>query len=568
MLFNACASSPDAPAENKIPVKSVPVAEVKNKLKQNEQKTAIAPDVMFMLMTAEIAGQRGQYDVALEAYLEAAKRANAPRFAERAAVIAMYLKDNKKTSEAVSLWLKRDPNNDNARKIATLTALKNQDRKAAIENLGVLFRNNAAGFEQTVIELATVLQKDGRIDGLYDALEGLSLKYPKSADIYFVKSLLAMQMKKSQLADTQIKKALNIQPDWEKALIFEAQIAVLSGDMNKAKLNLRNISLRYPKNEKIKKLLAQVLLKNEDYDEAIEVYRGILLTNPNDAESEFTLGLLYLQIDKDAQAEALFKSLVAQPEWQSQASFYLGRIEEQRGNNTAALVWFDKVNRGNFVFDASMAAVTLLVKEKRFAEVSSRLAVMQTRFPKQKMRLLILQAEIYSQQKQYQKAFDLVTNALDSEPEQKELLYMHALLAERLHRVDILEADLKKIIAKEPNNSEALNALGYSLLGYPDRLPDAQKYLQKALDLRPGEAVIIDSYGWLQFKSGHPEKALSYLQRAYAKQQENEIAAHIAEVLWALGKKDEAKKFFDRVYKKAPDDEYLLDFKRRILNGS
>jgi Flp pilus assembly protein TadD len=121
-------------------------------------------------------------------------------------------------------------------------------------------------------------------------------------------------------------------------------------------------------------------------------------------------------------------------------------------------------------------------------------------------------------------------------------------------------------LEKEPDNIEALNALGYSLLVDPKRYGEAERYLQKAFKLRPNEAVIMDSYGWLQFKLGHPQVALDYLQRAYAKQQENEIAAHIAEVLWTLGRKDEAKKIFDKAIKDAPEDEYLLEFQRRILN--
>ena len=179
-----------------------------------------------------------------------------------------------------------------------------------------------------------------------------------------------------------------------------------------------------------------------------------------------------------------------------------------------------------------------------------------------------MQAELYSQQKQYEKAFNLLTEALVDSPDQKELLYTRALMAERVDKPDIVEADLKKILAMDPDNVEALNALGYTLLNKPDRYAEAEKYLQQALRLEPDEAVIIDSYGWLQFKLGNTEKALDYLQQAYEKQQENEIAAHLAEVLWALGRKDEAKKIFNKAIKDAPDDEYLLDFQRRILNGA
>lgn len=568
VLLNSCADSPAKPSQPEGKVAPVKIAEPKEKAQQKEQKTSIDPDVLFMLLTAEIAGQRGQYDIALEGYMEAAKRVHDPRFAERAAMIAMYMKNSTKTNEAVALWLREDAKNQTARKIAALSALKAGDKKASVEHLNVLLKDDPAGFESAVLELAGVLQKEGNINALYDALEALSKQHPDQASIYFMQSLLAMQKKDKNLAETKVQQALKLHPDWDKALIFQAQIAVFSGDLNKAKTLLKAASLKYPDNSKINKLYAQVLLKAEDYEEAGEVYQHMISADPKDMESQFALGLVYLQLDRDDQAEDMFKKLLEQPDWKYQASFYLGKIEEKRDHTKKALAWFDKVTDGSFVFDASISAISLLAKEKQFADAGSRLNLLQTKFPQQKLRLLLVEAELFSQQKRYDKAFNILTEALADSPDQKEVLYTRALIAERVNKPEIVEADLKKILVMEPDNVEALNALGYTLLNKPERYSEAEKYLQHALRLEPDEAVILDSYGWLQFKLGNTEKALDYLQRAYEKQQENEIAAHLAEVLWALGRKDEAKKLFKKAIKDAPDDEYLLDFQRRILNGA
>ena len=565
ILLNGCAGSLDKPNE---PKSVVPTKETENKekTKQKEVKTAIDPDVMFMLLIAEIAGQRDQYEVALEGYMEAAKRVNDPRFAERAAVIAMYMKDSPKTQEAVSLWLKHDAKNLTARKIATLSALRANDKPAAVEHLSALLKADPAGFETTLLELGGVLQKEGKIEIMYDTLTALSVKQPNQAVIYFAQSLLALQVKNMAVAEQQIQKAIKIQPDWDKALILQAQIAMLSGDMNKAKTIIKNASVKYPNNDKIKKLFAQLLIKAENYKEASELYQQLVAADSKDIESEFTLGLVYLQLDQDEQAEEIFNKLLELPDWKYQASFYLGKLEEKHGAIDKAIVWFDKVTDGDFALDAALESISLLAKNKQFDAVNTRLKGLPSRFPAQKPRILLIQAEMYSQQKQYQKAFDLLTGALVEQPEQQEFLYTRALIAEHLNRLDVLEKDLKKILEKEPNNVEALNALGYSLLTDHTRYGEAERYLQKAIKLRPDEAVIMDSFGWLQFKLGHNQAALDYLQRAYAKQQENEIAAHIAEVLWTMGKKDDAKKLFDEVIKDAPEDEYLLDFQRRILN--
>jgi len=567
VFLNGCASSPEKPSAQEEAVEPVKIAEPKKKTEQIEVKTAIDPDVMYMLMAAELAGQRGQYAIALEGYMEAAKRVSDPRFAERAAKIAMYMRDSNKTDEAISLWLKQDPKNPTARKIAALSALRAGNKQTAVDHLSAVLKTDPAGFEKSALELASVLQRDGKSDFFYEVLDSVGEKNPDQAVVYFVQSLLAAEMKNNALAEKKVQQALNIQPDWDKALVFQAQIAVFSGDLNKAKTLLRNASLKYPENDKFKKLLAQVLIKATEYEAASEVYQGIILSNPKDAESQIALALVYLQLNRDGKAEDIFKQLLDQPEWQNQANFYLGKIEEKREHTQKALAWFDKVAEGPFVFESTISAVSLLVKDKKFDEADTRLNLLSEQFPKQKLRIILMRAGLYGQQGQYEKAFKLLTEAMAGQPDQRDLLYTRALMAERLNKLDVLEADLKKILAKYPDDAEALNALGYSLLGNAGRYADAEKYLQQALNLQPNEAVIMDSFGWLQFKLGRLEQALGYLERAYAKQQEGEIAAHLAEVLWALGRKDEARKVFNKAIKKAPEDEYLLDFKNRLLSG-
>ena len=567
VLLTACA---DLPAEQPITQTATPkpikVAEMRAKEQEKEAKTSIDPDVMFMLLVAEIAGQREQYDVALEGYMEVAKRLHDPRFAERAAVLAMYMKDSPKTQEAVSLWLKRDAKNLTARKVAILSALRANDKATAVEHLSELIKADATEFENDLLELSALMQKENRLNILYDVLNDLSAKHPKEAVIYFVQTILAMQTKNTALAEQQIEKALAIKPNWDKALVLQAQIAMSKGDLEKAKSVIKTASAKDPKNIKLKKILAQFLIKAENYKEAGDIYKQLLAANPKDLDSKFTLALVYLQLDQDEKAEDILNELLEQEDWQDKANFYLGKIAEQQKETDKAVSFFDKVKDPDLAFDAALEAISVLSKDKQFDAVNQRINALNAKFPQQKQRILLIQAEFYNQQKQYQKAFDLMTAALAEQPDQPDLLYARALIAEHLKKQDIVEKDLKQILAKDPENVEALNALGYSLLDYPERYTEAEGYLKKAIELRPDEAVIIDSYGWLLFKQGKHQQALEYLQKAYNKQQENEIAAHITEVLWVLNRKDEAKKFFDKVFKNAPNDEYLLEIKQRILD--
>lgn len=567
ILLNSCADFSEKLSDSEVTAAPVRELEVKEKVKQKEQKSSIDPEILFTLLTAELAGQRGQYDIALDGYIEVAKRTQDAKFSERAVMIAMYVKNSNKTKEALGLWLRQDPKNLSARKIAALLALRSGNKLEATEHLNAMLIYDATGFESALLELAGVIQKEGRVDIIYDVLDELSKQHKDNAEIYFIQSLMALQKKDKNLAETKIQQTLRLKPDWEKAVILQAQIAVFGGDFNKAKLLLSDASDKYPNNSKINRMLAQILIKTGGYKEAIELYKKIILADPKDFESQFAEGLVYLQLDQDQQAEDVFKKMLEQPDWRYQACFYLGKLEEKQGNEKKALSWFDQVTEGPFAFDASVSAISLLQKEKHLEEAGSRLSLLQMKFPRQKLQLVLVQAELYNQQKKYDEAISTLSNALTDFPNQKELLYTRALILERINKLDLAEIDLKKILAIDPNNFEALNALGYTLLNNSGRYVEAEKLLQKALDLEPNEAVIIDSFGWLQFKLGHLDQALKYLQQAYERQPENEIAAHLAEVLWVLDRKDEARKVFERAIKGSPDDEYLQDFKKRILRG-
>jgi tetratricopeptide (TPR) repeat protein len=566
ILLNGCASSPEKQQE---PVAPAAEPSIKNELpKRKESKTEIDQDVLFMLMSAEIAGQRGQYDLAYEGYIEAAKRVKDPKPAERAAMIAMYLKDAKKLKKSLALWLKKEPQNLTARKLSVLSSLEEGDQQKMMEHLSVILDNDAAGFESAVLELAAALQSEGKLPVIYEALEALSAQRPGQATVYYLQSIIAMQMKNQEAAESKIAQALRLQPDWDKALAFQAQIAVMAGDMPKAVLYLRNVYQKYPDNLKIGKMLTQFLIKTGEYEEAGKIYQQLVEKDPKDFESWLALALVHIQMDRENEAEEILKKLLGENEWRNQARFYLGKLEEKRENNKKALNWYDQVREEPFNFEAGMAAITLLARDKQFDEAVLRLQAMQDSFPKEKIRITLMKAELLNQQKRYQEAYDELSAVLAEQPDSKELLYTRALVAERIGKLDVLESDLKKILANYPDNAEALNALGYTLLSFSGRLAEAEQYLLQALKLQPDEPVILDSYGWLLFKQGKPEQALRYLEQAYAKQKENEIAAHLAEVLWSMGRKDEAKKLFDKAFKAAPDDEYLLDFKQRILNGA
>jgi tetratricopeptide (TPR) repeat protein len=312
-------------------------------------------------------------------------------------------------------------------------------------------------------------------------------------------------------------------------------------------------------------MLAQVLMDLKEYDEAIEVYQQVLQEQPDDGESQFAIALIQLQQKQLDSAQQSLEALLHNPAWSAQASFYLGRIEFGEGNYDQAIVWFDKVTQGPYAFDAAMTAVSVLLTQQRFEEAALRIDELEKKYPLKRLRVLMIKSELYNRTREYHKAFDILTEALRDYPDNRDLLYTRALIAEQIDKLDVLEEDLRKILAKKPDDAAALNALGYTLVDRTDRYDEAEKYILQALRLQPDAAVIIDSYGWLQYKQGNMQQAMQYLQKAFDKEPENEIAAHLAEVLWMSGDKKGARRIFEKAFKDSPDDQYLLDFQKRFL---
>ncbi len=575
ILLGSCAVEPEklSPAEAITPETiSTPetLAEIKPIKKSDlppiEAKTAIEPDVMYLLLAAELATQRQQYGLAYEAYMELTKRVKDPKFAELAAKMALQIKDSRKTTDAVSAWMNQEPKNVTAKKVAALNALRGNDKKAAVKELNALLTAEPENFENALLELSSILQKEGREKFVYDTLESLATKTTSNKPvIYFVQALLSMQMKNNVQAEKKIEQTLALQPDWEHPLLIQSQLAIMANDLVRAKTLLNSVVLKHPNNPAFKKMLAQTLIKTTEYEAAAELYQTLVTQNPKDGENYIALALINLQLNRDANAETILKTLAEQVEWASQANFYLGKIEEKRNNTAAAIILFDKVNDMNFALDAGVSVINLLAKDKKYAEIDARLDVLVKKFPAQKLRFVLMQASLYNQQNQAEKAFSLLSETLLQMPDEKDLLYTRALVAEHLGKLDVLESDLKKILAKYPNDAQALNAFGYTLLNDAKRYHEAEKYLQRAIKLQPNEPAIMDSFGWLQFKLGNYPQALKYLQTAYEKQNSGEIAAHLCEVLWEMNKKEDAQKFFDEALKAAPEDIDLLNFKKHFL---
>lgn len=532
-----------------------------------ERNTEISPDVLFLLMTAEIAGQRGQYDLALDGYLRASERVKDIEVIRRAAKIALYVQDDAKLKQVMDLWLEEEPDSLDARYLVAVIALKSGDRQEAYNNIEYILLNGTSDFDAQAISMLKNLSSQQSMALAYQVFADLSAVYPDNARLYFVLAVMDTQAHKLRPAQKNVTKALDIEPQWKKALLLQAQLYITQVKLAEATEVLQQID-QLEESVQIKEQIAQLLLQQGRFAEAEVVLLELISKYPDNNELQFKLALVYLQTGDDESARNILQALVTDQEYKDRAAFYLGSMDGKAKRNNDALVWFDSIAAGPYKYEAGFSSILILMDEQRYPEVYSRITELKAAFPDKSIDLALMEAEVYTQQHLYQQSFDVLTTALVNEPNNKRVLYARALTAEKLGMLQVLEDDLKYILQQDPDDANTLNALGYTLVDKTTRYQEAQGYLDKAIAIKPHEPIIMDSYGWLLFKLGRLEEAEEYLQRAYKLAPQAEIAGHLVEVLWALQQHRQAKSLLREALAKDPDDALLLELEARFLSGN
>ena len=536
----------------------------------NRAPDKLTPEFLYLFLTAELAAQRGMYDVALDSYLQAAGQVFDARIAERATKIALFRKRYQDALKAVSLWLERDSDNLIARRVGAVLAIKEGNGEALLEHMGFVLKADPAGFEETLFELVSSLDSVQEQNSLYQVLERLLQADPKKGSIYLAQSLLLLQQGEFQQAKQKVTRALLLQPNWVRAHVIKAQIFVHLGDFQEAERVLQHIIKQRPEMVKLKLLLAQTQINSKKFVAAAKTYQGVLDLHPHDMNSQYALAMIYIQLNEYKQAKSVLLGLVDKPLWGDRSNFNLGRVAALEGDLEHAIGWFDRVLKGDYLFRARISAIELLMDGGFLERSGLRFDEVEAVNSSQELRLILLRSQWLSIQSRYSEAFNFLTQSLKKMPDKKEVLYTRALVAEKLDRLAILESDLLNIIDRYPDDADALNALGYTLVDRTERLEEAEVYLTRAIALKGQDAVIIDSYGWLKYRQGLYEQAVSYLQKAYQLEREPEIAGHLVEALWTMGRKQEARGVFEEAMSEYPADAYLLHIahdKEGLLEG-
>ena len=513
--------------------------------------------MLYEYLLAEIAGQRGSVGLSAQAYADLAKRTRDPRIARRAAEVAVYARMPSAAIDAAKIWYETEPSSMQA--LQTLTSLlintkRHEEALPYLQKLFVADGNNAAdGFMQLSRLLANSQDKAMSLK----LVQQLAQPYPQLAQAHFAVAQAAIAAEQTELAFSEVRAASKLKPEWDLPALLEAQL--LQRQSNALALKRLTAFLeRYPKAREVRMTYARILVAERLYTEARVEFQTLSKDFPDNVDVVFAVGVLSLQLQDYALAEANFKRLLVLPYRDKNAArMYLGQIAEEQKNYVEALRWYDEVTGGEQYLKAQIRHALVLNKQGNLDAARAFLRQIDADSDQARVQLLLTEAQLLRDANRPREAFDLIGHALDSMPDQPELLYDYAMLAEKLDRVDLLETNLKKLISLQPDHAHAYNALGYSLADRNLRLPEAQVLIEKAQQLAPDDPFIIDSMGWVMYRLGKHQQALEFLRKAYAARPDAEIAAHLGEVLWVAGEQREAEKIWVEAAKKTPDNEAL-----------
>ncbi|MES2537736.1 MAG: tetratricopeptide repeat protein [Pseudomonadota bacterium] len=532
---------------------------------------ALSKEILFQYMSAELADQRGDWKTAYVNMLIIAQKTRDPRVARRAAEIAVNAKQSGEALAAIRLWREVAPESDEAAQyflgfvvlsdnLAEARPLLQQRLKEA--------RPQVLG--GTILQMQRALASARNKSAAFSLLDELLVPYKDILEAHLALAQAAYALGNSTRATAEARAAVAINPTSELAVLTLGQVLP---DRRESTALLAAFLAKNPKAREVRLGHARLLVEQKRYEEARREFKILLVEQPNDLTALYALGLLGTQSNDMKEAEtyltAYLKALAGQPDDErdtTQALLILSQIAEQRNDTQAALKWLDQIDAGTpqAYLGAQIKRAQLIAKSGNVPAARKLLQELSTNGEDDQVQLLVAEAQILRSLDQAETAMTVLESGLQRFPNNVDLLYDYAMLAEKLNKLDIMETSLRKMIAIAPNNHNAYNALGYSLAERNIRLPEAFTLIEKALQLAPDDPFIIDSMGWVQFRLGRLAEAEALLRRAYALRPDAEIAVHLGEVLWVRGQQDDAKKLWRDAIVKDPKSDILKSTLARL----
>jgi tetratricopeptide (TPR) repeat protein len=520
-------------------------------------KLELTGETIYEFLLGDLASQRGNPALAGQIYLDLANSTKDPRVAHRAAELTLDARQMDKSVEALNLWLKLEPSSHQAKQLLSTVLLSGGKLDEARPYLIELLAAYPDQAGRTFTQIYSLLIRYPNKEAAYTLLHELAQPYPLIAEGHLVQAQAAATASKNVQALEEVRKARDLRPDWELAALLEAQL-IRQDSPQPALALLNSYLMTYPDSGEARLLYARLLLEQKKYAESRAEFQRLLLAHPESPDLAFAVAMLSLEMGElDSAENQLRQALAKGKNDDGTVYYYLGQLNEAKKKDEEALVNYRQVKNGDYVYTARLRAAYLLYKMNKLDESRDYLHQTEALNNQQRVQLLTTEAQLLRDAKQVETAYQVLLQGLEKLPNHPDLLYETAMLADQLNKLDIFEQYMRKVIEVKPDYAQAYNALGYSLLDRNVRVQEGMQLVEKASQLAPDDAGIIDSMGWGYYRLGNFDKSLEYLRRAFDSNPDPEIAAHLGEVLWMQGHKEQAKKVWDDALKGHPDNTIL-----------
>ncbi|HVJ25098.1 MAG TPA: tetratricopeptide repeat protein, partial [Burkholderiales bacterium] len=466
--------------------------------------------------------------------------------------------------EAARTWHEIEPASAHALQVlaAMLVAAKRVDEAEPV--LDKLLAAEGVNRENAFMQMNRLLSGNPDKASNLKVIRNLAAKHPNYPQAHYAVAQAAAIAGDDAAAITAVRQAQALRPDWELAVLFEAQLLQKRSPAEASK-RLSQFVEKYPTAREARLNYARVLVLEKRFPEARKQFEAIAAANPTSGDVIYAVGLLAFQLKDYSAAEDYLKRVLSLPYRDPEGvRFLLGQVSEEQKQWPQAIKWYDSIKDSDHVMPARMRTASVMAKQGKLDEARAFLKRVAADFPDEAPQLLVTEAQLLRDAQRHRDAFDLLSQALVQQPEQPDLLYDLALTAEKLERFDLLESHLRKLMEVKPDHAHAYNALGYSFAERNTRLPEARKLVEKALELAPEDYFIMDSLGWVLYREGDLKGAARELRRAYGGRPDAEIGAHLGEVLWVMGERDEARRIWDEALKAGPENETLQKTIKRL----
>ncbi|MCL2523261.1 MAG: tetratricopeptide repeat protein [Betaproteobacteria bacterium] len=522
-----------------------------------EEEENLLPRAVFQTLLGEIALQRGETRIGVEAWADLAQLTRDPKVLARAVEVASLARQYDLALEVSRLWLRVEPDSMRARQAQTLLLAQTNRFDELAPQVVALLERDPGNIGGNLLHLNRILARHSDKKAVQRLIDQWAAPYANHPEAHFAMAQAAANAGDEARASAEMDKALQLRPDWESAALARAQLQARQSSAS-ASAGLEDFVGRNPGAREARLALAQLLVADKRYADARQHFERLLKDNPDSPEIIYPIAMLALQQgDTETGRRQLDRLLATDYPDKSTVHFFLGQLDQEQNKPEAALAHFRQVTSGNQYVAARVRAALILQEQGQLAEARELLRGVHGGSSGERTQLILAEAQLLREAGRHGEAYEVLVAALGSQPDNPNLLYDAALTAERAGRPQLLESHLQHLLGLYPEHAHALNALGYSWAERNVRLAEAHEMIARAVALQPDDPYIADSLGWVLYRLGRLEEARAALERAYGIKADPEIAAHLGEVLWQLGRRDEAQKFLAEAARQFPGNEIL-----------